>query len=185
MWGRTTAAWVQVQEVAGTGAGDRAGDRARGPAGDWAREWARVIVIALLSQVPALDGDFGSAAAAAAVVEGEDPAQLHLEMVPKARRDVQGLQCVWAVGECLAELDAAEVLERGWGVAGTGHLHAAFGCCGTHHGVEALVLQPAASDTCWCQGTSHVYETITSALTVPCNTNCQTTLKKISRHDLF
>lgn len=87
VWGRTAAAWVE--EVAGTGAGDGAGDRARSPAGDWAGEWTRVILIALLRQVPALARDFRSAAAA--VVEGKDPAQLHLEMGSQARGDVQGL----------------------------------------------------------------------------------------------
>lgn len=122
---------------------------------DWAGERAWVVLIALLRHVPALTWDFGKVAAAA-VVEGEDPAQLHLEAGSKARRNVQGLQCVWAVGVSLAELGTAEVLERGRGVAGTGHLHAAFGCCGTHHGVEVLVLQPGSSDTCSCQRTGDV-----------------------------
>lgn len=87
VWGRTTAAWVQ--EVAGTGAGDGAGNRARSPAMNWAGEWARVILKALLRQVPALCRDLWSAATA--VVEGKDPAQLHLETGSEARGDVQGL----------------------------------------------------------------------------------------------
>lgn len=66
----------------------------------------------------------------------------------------------------MAELGAAEVLERGWRVAGTNHLHAAFGCCGTHHGVEVLVLQLAGSDTCSRQRPSDVLETFTDALTM-------------------
>lgn len=141
VWGRTTAA--RVQEVAGTGAGDWTG----AAAGDWAGEWTWLVLAELLRHIPELTGDFVKVAAAA-VVEGEDPAQLHLETVSKAWRDFQGLQCVCAVGECLAELGTAQVLKRGWGVAGTRHLHAAFGCCGTHHGVEVLVRQPGSSNTC-------------------------------------
>lgn len=80
----------------------------------------------------------------------------------------------------MPELGAAEILERGWGVAGTDHLHAAFGSCGTHHGVEVLVLQPAGSDTYSCKRTGDVLERLTGAYrTVPCNTHCQTPLKNI------
>lgn len=134
--GRTTAAGAQ--EGAGTGTGYWAGD--------WARSQAQVLLKELLREVPALPQDFGTAVAAA--VEGENPAQLHLEAGSKARGQVQGLECVWAVGERLAEPRTAEVLEGGWGVAGTDHLHAAFGRCGTHHGVELLVLQLGGSDAC-------------------------------------
>lgn len=50
-------------------------------------------------------------------------------------------------GHHLTEPDTAKVLQGGGRVTGTDHLHAAFGCCGTHHGIELLVLQLCSSNT--------------------------------------
>lgn len=55
-------------------------------------------------------------------------------------------QDIWVAGHRLTEADAAKVLQAGGRVTGTDHLHAAFGCCGAHHGVELLVLQLRSSN---------------------------------------
>lgn len=83
-----------------------------------------------------------------AAAEGEDPAQLCVQEGAQARGQLQSVKHVRAGGQHLTESGTAEVLQRGGCVAGTDHLHAALGCCGAHHGVELLVLQPGGSDTC-------------------------------------
>lgn len=55
---------------------------------------------------------------------------------------------IWVTGHYPAELDTAKVLQGRGRVTGADHLHAAFGCCGAHHGIELLVLQPRSSDAC-------------------------------------
>lgn len=70
-----------------------------------------------------------------------------LEEEAQARGQLQGGNHIRTLGQRLAQPSTAKVLEGGGCVAGTDHLHAALGCCGAHHGVELLVLQPGGSDT--------------------------------------
>lgn len=63
-----------------------------------------------------------------------------MQQVAQARGQRQYAQGVWALREELAEASTAQVLQGSGREAGADHLHAALGCCGTHHGVETLVL---------------------------------------------
>lgn len=137
--------WVRIGERAAArtqkGAGTRGGHRA----GDGARSRAHVLLMEILEKVPALPRGLGAAA------ERKHPAQLDVEERAQAWGHVQSLEFVRAAGDHLAEPGTAEVLKGGGGVAGTDHLHTAFGRCGTHHGIELLVLQPGGSNTCLCE----------------------------------
>lgn len=145
--GRLTGAqrWVRVRERAAAGAQKGAGTRGGHRAGDGAQSRAHVLLMEILKKVPASPRGLGAAA------ERKQPAQLDVEEGAQARGHAQSLEFVRAVGDHLAEPGTAEVLEGGGGVAGTDHLHTAFGRCGAHHGIELLVLQPGGSNTWLCK----------------------------------
>lgn len=60
---------------------------------------------------------------------------------------IHSTKYVRAGGQHLAQPGTAKVLEGGGCIAGTDDLHTAFGCCGAHHWIELLVLQPGGSKT--------------------------------------
>lgn len=132
--------WDCVKEQAGAGArggaGTQGGDLARDGAGRQVH-----LLVGILQQVLVLLRGFWAAA------EGEDPAQLDVEDGAQAWGQLYSIKYVGAAGQHLAEPGTAKVLQGGGCIAGTDHLHAAFSCCGAHHGVELLVLQPCGSDT--------------------------------------
>lgn len=144
--------WVHVGERAAAGAQKGAGTRCGHRAGDRAWSRAHVLLMEILEKVPASPRGLGAAA------ECKHPAQLDMEEGAQARGHVQSLEFVRAVGDHLAELGTAEVLEGGGAVAGTDHLHTAFGRCGTHHGIELLVLQPGGSNTWLCKKNRQSYK---------------------------
>lgn len=71
-----------------------------------------------------------------------------MEEGAQAWGQLHSVKYVRAGGQHLAEPGTAKILQGGGCIAGTDHLHTAFGCCGTHHWVEFLALQPSGSDTC-------------------------------------
>lgn len=137
--------WFCVRERAGAGAQIVADTQG----GCWAATAARNqahLLREILRNVHLLLRGFRVAAAAA---ECEHPAELYVQEGAQARGHIHGVKYVRAMGKHLAEPGTTMVLEGGGCVAGTDHLHTAFGCCGTHHGIELLVLQPGGSDTCY------------------------------------
>lgn len=121
---------------AGTEGGQRAGD-GTGAAATWRADLLWKVLRRGLELIRA----FWS------VVEAEDPAEPHAEKIAQARGEVQDSQGVWGGWELLAQPGAAEVLQGSWSIASTDDLHAALGCCGAHHRVELLILQPGGGHT--------------------------------------
>lgn len=136
---------VHVGERAAAGAQKGAGIWGGHRAWDGDRSRAHVLLMEILKKVPASSRGLWAAA------ECEHPAQLDVEEGVQPWGHVQSLEFIRAVGDHLAEPGTAQVLEGGGGVAGTDHLHTAFGRCGTHHGIELLVLQPSGSNTWLCK----------------------------------
>lgn len=81
-----------------------------------------------------------------------------MEKGAQAWGHIHGIKYVRAAGQHVAEPGTAKVLEGGGCIAGTDHLHTAFGCCGAHHGIELLVLQPRGSNT-YCSRRGNVKKT--------------------------
>lgn len=81
-----------------------------------------------------------------AAAEREHPAELHIKEGAQTWGHIQLPKYILVAGHHLTQPDAAKVLQSGGRGAGTDHLHAAFGCCGAHHGIELLVLQLCSSD---------------------------------------
>ncbi len=145
--------WHCVVQRAGAGArggaGTQGGCQARDGAGAAAQRETHLLV-ETLRRVPVMLRGFRAAA------EGEDPAQLYVEEAAQARGQLHSIEYIRAAGKQLAEPGAAKVLQGGACIAGTDHLHTAFGCCGAYHGVEFLVLQPCGCDTCCCKRKNNI-----------------------------
>lgn len=82
-----------------------------------------------------------------------------MEEGAQAWGNIHGTKHVRAGGQHLAQPGTAKVLEGGGSIAGTDHLHTAFGCCGAHHWIELLVLQPGGSKT-FCSRGGDINKTI-------------------------
>lgn len=131
--------WTGTGRGTGTHGGCWARDRTGTAAGNQVH-----LLAELLASVPVLLRGFRAAAA----TEREHPAELHVEEGTQSWGRVHSIKYVRAVGQRLADPGTAKVLQGGGCVAGTDHLHTAFGCCGTDHGVELLVLKIRRSNPC-------------------------------------
>lgn len=81
-----------------------------------------------------------------AAAEREHPAELHVKAGAQAWGHIQLPEHIQVAGHHLTEPHTAKVLQGGGRGTGADHLHAAFGCCGAHHGIKLLVLQLGSSN---------------------------------------